>query len=108
LPSVTWRGEVKMAALYSVTAARCFSVSAVACRFYHLLQQLGMAEQIFLDDDLDLAALIAGEGLRARGCRGWRRQHNREQRGGEWARIKFHRGSSFCRQLRKKEDCGGL
>ena len=74
---------------------------------HHVLQQLGMAEQIVLDDLLDLAALIGGEGLRARGSRGRQGQNDREQRGSEWARSKVHGRSSFSDQWRHAL-CGGL
>ena len=34
---------------------------------HNVLQQLGVAQQIFFDDALDVAALIAAEGLRESG-----------------------------------------
>src|SRR5262249_37285849 len=52
---------------------------------HHLLQELGMAEQIILDDALDLAALLSGEGLRGSGSRRREDQRDREQGGGKQA-----------------------
>src|SRR5262245_40636281 len=62
---------------------------------HDLLQELRMAHQVVLDDALDLAALLAGEGLRARGRRGRHGHEERKQRGSEWAGRKFHRRLSF-------------
>src|SRR6266852_2258019 len=59
---------------------------------HHLLQELGMAQQIFLDDALDLAALLAGEGLRGGGSRRRQDQRDREQGGCERAGTELHGG----------------
>src|SRR4029453_12218689 len=68
---------------------------------HHLLQQFGIAQQIVLHDALNLAALIAAEGLGLRERRGGYRQRECEQRGSERTRIKFHCCWSFCHQRRK-------
>jgi hypothetical protein len=67
---------------------------------HHILQQLGVAQQIILDDAFDLTALIAAEGLGLREPSRWQGHGERKQRGGEGARITFHRCSSFCHQRR--------
>ena len=48
----------------------------------HLLQQLGMGEQVFAQDAFDLAALIRREGLRRRRCGRRKAKRDRKQRGG--------------------------
>ena len=68
----------------------------------------GWREQIFLDDLLDLAALIGAEMVCARaGAAAGRARSDREQRGSEWAAKHVHGRSSFCDQLRQAL-CGGL
>ena len=67
---------------------------------HYVLQQLGVAQQVILDDALDLAALIAAEGLGLRERRRGKGHGERKQRGGQWAQITFHRCSSFCHQRR--------
>src|SRR5262249_24172053 len=71
---------------------------------HDVLQQLGVGQQIFLDDALDVAPLIAAEGLRESSS-GQRQRHGK-QRGNAAAQSEFHCRSSF--HQRRKAFCGSL
>src|SRR5215467_14283419 len=99
---LAWRGEKRGAVLLDAGAMlfRLGHLLALVELVHHVLQQLGMAQQIVLDDALDLAALRVAEGLRLRGS-GRQGQQDRKQRGNTWAQIKSHHRSSFCHRERK-------
>src|SRR6516162_9041605 len=83
---LAWRAQ-KSGAVLSDAGAMLFGFGhllALVELVHHVLQQLGMAQQIVLDDALDLAALRIAEGLRLRGS-GRQGQQDRKQRGNTWA-----------------------
>src|SRR6266481_1103334 len=71
---------------------------------HNVLQKLGIGQQVFLDDALDVAALIAAEGLRESG--GGQRQRQGKQSGNAAAQNEFHCRFSF--HQRRKAFGGGL
>src|SRR3984893_3150002 len=105
---LAWRGEKRGAVLLDAGAMlfRLGHLLPLVELVHHVLQQLGMAQQVVLDDALDLAALRVAEGLRLRG-NGRQGQQDRKQRGDTWAHIKSHHRSSFCHRERKAPG-GGL